>query len=73
MSGSSPAFYAAIWAEAEDTPCAGSVALVGEGLSLTGSARPGDDVRLVRYADIAGVEVVRERSARFNGYPSRSD
>jgi hypothetical protein len=70
MSGSSPAFYAAIWAEAEDTPCAGSVALVGEGLSLTGSARPGDDVRLVRYADIAGVEVVRERSARLNGYPT---
>jgi hypothetical protein len=38
MSGSSASSYAAIWAEAEDAPCSGSVALADAGLALTGAA-----------------------------------
>jgi hypothetical protein len=70
VSGSAPASYAAIWAEAEETPSVGSVALVREGLTLSGSAGAADAVRLVRYTDIVGVDVVRKRSARLNGYPT---
>jgi hypothetical protein len=70
MSGSSASSYAAIWAEAEDAPCSGSVALADAGLALTGSALPVGEARLVRYADVLGVEVVREPSLRLNGYPT---
>ena len=70
MSGSSSTSYAAIWAEAEDAPCSGSVALADEGLALTGLALPGGEARLVRYADVVGVEVVRDASLRLNGYPT---
>jgi hypothetical protein len=70
MSGSSASSYAAIWAEAEDAPCSGCVALADEGLTLTGSALPGGEAQLVRYADVVGVEVVREPRLRLNGYPT---
>jgi hypothetical protein len=70
MSGSSTSAYAAIWAEAEDVPCSGCVALADEGLTLTGSALPAGEARLVRYADVVGVEVVREPRLRLNGYPT---
>ena len=70
MSGSSASSYAAIWAEAEDALCSGSVALADAGLALTGSALPIGEARLVRYADVLGVEVVREPSLRLNGYPT---
>lgn len=70
MSGSSTGSYAAMWAEAEDAPCSGTVALAGEGLTLTGSALPVGEARLVRYADVVGVEVVRDPSSRLNGYPT---
>ena len=49
--------YAAIWAEAEDAPCSGSVALGDEGLALSGGrALPVGEAWLVRYADVLGVE-----------------
>lgn len=70
MSASSASSYAAIWAEAEAAPCVGTVALVAEGLTLTGLALPAGEARLVRYAEVVGVEVVRERSLRLNGYPT---
>jgi hypothetical protein len=61
--------YAAIWAEAEDAPASGCVALADEGLTLTGGRAVGE-ARLVRYADVLGVEIVRDRSLRLNGYPT---
>jgi hypothetical protein len=70
MSGSSASGYAAIWAEAEDVPCSGCVALADEGLTFTGSALPAGEARLVRYADVVGVEVVRDPRLRLNGYPT---
>jgi hypothetical protein len=70
MSDSSAGSYAAIWAEAGDVPCSGSVALAEEGLTLTGLALPAGEARLVRYADVVGAEVVREPSKRLNGYPT---
>ena len=70
MSGSPASSYAAIWAEAEDAPCSGCVGLAEEGLTLTGSALPVGETRLVRYADLLGVEIVRDRSLRLNGYPT---
>jgi len=70
VSGSSASSYAAIWAEAGDAPCSGCVALVAEGLTLTGSALPVGEARLVRYADLLGVEIVRDPSQRLNGYPT---
>jgi hypothetical protein len=72
MSGfSSVSSYAAIWAEAEDAPCCGCVALAEEGLTLTGGqALPAGEARLLRYADVVGVEVVRDPSLRLNGYPT---
>jgi hypothetical protein len=70
VSGSPASSYAAIWAEAEDAPCSGCVALVEEGLTLTGSALSVGEARLVRYADLLGVEIVRDRSLRLNGYPT---
>src|SRR6266498_5660918 len=70
MSAASASSYAAIWAEAEDAPCAGCVALADEGLTLTGSALPAGEARLVRYADVVGVEVVRDPRLRLNGYPT---
>jgi hypothetical protein len=63
--------YAAIWAEAENAPASGCVALADEGLTLTGGqAVPVGEARLVRYADVLGVEIVRDRSLRLNGYPT---
>jgi hypothetical protein len=44
--------------------------LADEGLTLTGSALPVGEARLVRYADVLGVEVVRDPSQRLNGYPT---
>jgi hypothetical protein len=70
MIGSSASSYAAIWAEGEDVPCSGGVVLAEEGLTLTGSALPVGEARLVRYADVVGVEVLREPSLRLNGYPT---
>jgi hypothetical protein len=72
MSGfSSVSSYAAIWAEAEDAPCCGCVALAEEGLTLTGGqALPAGEARLLRYANVVGVEVVRDPSLRLNGYPT---
>ena len=70
MSDSSASSYAAIWAEAGDAPCSGSVALAEQGLTLTGLALPAGEARLVRYADVVGAEVVREPSKRLNGYPT---
>jgi hypothetical protein len=70
MTGSSLSSYAAVWAEDEDAPCSGSVALAEEGLTLTGSALPLGEKRLVRYADVVGVEVLREPSSQLNGYPT---
>jgi hypothetical protein len=71
VSGSPASSYAAIWAEAEDAPCSGCVALADEGLTLTGGqALPVGEARLVRYADVLGVEIVRDRSLRLNGYPT---
>ena len=70
MSGSSASSYAAIWAEAGDALCSGCVALVAEGLTLTGSALPVGEARLVRHADVLGVEIVRDPSQRLNGYPT---
>lgn len=70
MSGSPASSYAAIWAEAEDAPGPGCVALVDEGLTLTGSGLPVGEARLVRYADVLGVEIVRDPSLRLNGYPT---
>ncbi len=61
--------YAAIWAEAEDAPASGCVALADEGLTLTGGQAVGE-ARLVRYTDVLGVEIVRDRSLRLNGYPT---
>src|SRR6266542_661350 len=61
VSGSPASSYAAIWAEAEDAPCSGSVALGDEGLALSGGrALPVSEARLVRYADVVGVEGVRD-------------
>ena len=62
--------YAAIWAAAEDAPCSGCVALGDEGLVLTGASLPVGEGRLVRYADVVGVEIVRDRSLRLNGFPT---
>jgi hypothetical protein len=70
VSGSPAASYAAIWAEAEEAPCSGCVALAGEGLTLTGSVLPVGETRLVRYADVLGVEIVRDPSQRLNSYPT---
>jgi len=71
VSSSPVSSYAAIWAEAEDAPCSGCVALADEGLTLTGGqALPVGEARLVRYADVLGVEIVRDRSLRLNGYPT---
>ncbi len=71
VSGSPASSYAAIWAEAEDAPCSGSVALGDEGLALSGGrALPVSEARLVRYADVVGVEVVRDPRLRLNGYPT---
>jgi hypothetical protein len=70
VSGSPASSYAAIWAEAEDAPCSGCVALAAAGLTLTGSVLPVGEARLVRYADLLGVEIVRDRSLRLNGYPT---
>jgi hypothetical protein len=45
--------------------------LADEGLTLTGGqAEPVGEARLVRYADVLGVEIVRDRSLRLNGYPT---
>jgi len=44
--------------------------LAEEGLTLTGSALPVGEARLVRYADVLWVEVVRDPSQRLNGYPT---
>jgi hypothetical protein len=46
MTGSSASSYAAIWAEVEDAPCSGSVALADEGLALTGSVLPVGEARV---------------------------
>ena len=71
MTASSSTSYAAIWAEAGEAPCSGSVVLADEGLGLTGGrALPVGEARLVRYADVVGVEVVRDPSQRLNGYPT---
>jgi hypothetical protein len=70
VSSSSASSYAAIWVEAGDTPCSGCVTLVAEGLTLTGSALPVVEARLVRYADVGRVEIVRDPSQRLNGYPT---
>ena len=70
MSGPAPPSYAAIWAEAEETPRVGSVALVEDGLTLSGSAKAPNEGWLIRYADITGIDVVRARSARLKGYPT---
>ena len=70
MSAASASSYAAIWAEAEDAPCSGCVALADEGLTLTGSGLRAGEARLVRYADVVGVEVVRDPSLRLNGHPT---
>ena len=70
MSGSPASSYAAIWAEAEDAPCSGCVALADDGLTLTGSALLAGEARLLRYADVLGVEIVRDPSLRLNGYPT---
>jgi hypothetical protein len=70
VSGSPARSYAAIWAEAEDAPGCGCVALAEEGLTLTGSALPVGAARLVRYTDLLGVEIVRDPSQRLNGYPT---
>lgn len=71
MTASSATSYAAIWAEAEDAPCCGSVALAAEGLAISGAPTPpAAEARLVRYADVIAVEVVRDPSLRLNGYPT---
>ncbi len=70
MSAASPSSYAAIWAEAEDAPCSGCVALADEGLTLTGLALPAGEARLVRYGDMVGLEVVHDPRLRLNGYPT---
>jgi hypothetical protein len=70
VSRSPASSYAAIWAEAEDAPCSGCVALADDGLTLTGSALLAGDARLLRYADVLGVEIVRDPSLRLNGYPT---
>jgi hypothetical protein len=70
VSGSPASSYATIWAEAEDAACSGCVAFAEEGLTLTGSALPVGEARLVRYADVLGAEIVRKPSQRLNGYPT---
>src|SRR5207248_9574714 len=50
--------------------CSGCVGLAEEGLTLTGAALPVGETRLVRYADLLGVETVRDPSLRLNGYPT---
>jgi hypothetical protein len=71
MTGPSATSYAAIWAQAEEPPRSGSVTLGDEGLELTGGqALPMGEAQVVRYADVIGVEVVRDSVQRLNGYPT---
>jgi len=44
--------------------------LADDGLTLTGSALLAGEARLLRYADVLGVEIVRDPSLRLNGYPT---
>jgi len=44
--------------------------LADEGLTFTGSGLLVGEARLVRYADVLGVEIVRDPSLRLNGYPT---
>ncbi len=67
MTGMPGTSYAAIWAEAEQPACTGSVSLIEEGVALRGGPA---DARLVRYADVIAVEVVRDPSLRLNSYPT---
>ncbi|MGZ4417758.1 MAG: hypothetical protein ACXVRV_06245 [Gaiellaceae bacterium] len=71
MTGSSATSYAAIWAQAEEPPRSGSVTLGDEGLELTGGqAPPMGAAHVVLYADVIGVEVVRDPVQRLNGHPT---
>jgi hypothetical protein len=70
MTGLPSSSYAAVWAEADDPPSCGSVALLDEGLALAGGRTAVAEAPFVRYGDVVGVEVVRDRSLRLNGYPT---
>jgi hypothetical protein len=70
MTISTPTSYAAIWAAADGPATAGCVALVDDGMALSGGGAPSVEERLVRYVDVIGVEVVRDPLLRLNGYPT---
>lgn len=68
MTGSPATSYPAVWAEAEGPRHSGSVAMGDDGLELADGEQT--TARLVRYADVIAVEVVRDPAERLNGYPT---